>query len=215
MNQQQENNLETGLKKLGLDTSGREYELLLKYIAEIELWNPRYGLIAPDEDLIRRHILDSLSGLSAIQDFAPDSLADVGSGAGLPGIPLSIYMPDTQVSLIERMGRRAGFLRTLSVGLGLRNVQVLEKPVEEISSEEAGFKIVTFRAWSAIDAKVLDSVASILAADGLIAAYKGRRDVVDAELESVSERIRDLRILPLYSGGMEGERHLVLFGLKN
>ena len=207
--------LETGLANFGLN--GRDdadkIAMLERYIDEIQLWNPQYGLIAPGEDLIGRHILDSLSGLAPIRDLSPRHMADIGSGAGFPGIPLAIWLPGCEVSLVERMGRRAGFLRTVAVGLGLKNVKVVEKPVEEIREAESRFDVVTFRAWSAIDDEVLDSMETILAPGGTIAAYKGRRDVIETELSGVENRVFVSAVLPLPSTG-EGERNLVLLKLK-
>ncbi|MDR1058118.1 MAG: class I SAM-dependent methyltransferase, partial [Treponema sp.] len=93
------------------------------YIAEIELFNPAYGLVGAGDrrELVIKHILDSLAPLGIIHRLlsafpSPYNIADAGSGAGLPGIPLAICLPDVSFTLIERMGRRAGFLRnTLAV----------------------------------------------------------------------------------------------------
>ena len=118
----------------------REYSLspiLQKYIEEIELFNQAYGLVkVKDRDeLIVKHILDSLAPLELITQLLkkstcislePWQIADVGSGAGFPGIPLAAHLPSAEFTLIERMGRRAGFLRNCIAVLGLSNVQVEE-----------------------------------------------------------------------------------------
>ncbi len=208
--------LEAGLDSLGLSASadaGRNLNLLGCFIDEIRLWNPRYKLVAAGEDLVDRHVLDSLSGLGAIAALSPGKLADVGSGAGFPGIPLAIYLPDTEIFLIEKMGRRAGFLRTLAVSLGLSNVRVLEMPVEKVSSGNAGFDVVTFRAWSALDDGVLDSMETILAPGGKVAAYKGRRAVLDGELAAIAGRLINPEIFPLKVFGGGEERNLAVFSL--
>lgn len=211
----QRTNLEKGLSQLGLGGAAADgiLQKLIRYIEEIELWNPRYKLVADGEDLVNRHVLDSLSGLPGVAALSPRRLADVGSGAGFPGIPLAICLPDTHVCLIEKMGRRAGFLRTLAVVLGLSNVSIIEKPVEDLSAAESDFDVVTFRAWSALDNQVLDSMTRILASGGRVAAYKGRREVVDAELAAVAGRIGPSEILPLTVFGGGEERNLVIFGL--
>lgn len=216
MNAEQTTSLKNGLKKLGLNAASDSgpADNLLRYINEIETWNPSHKLVAPGDDLVRRHILDSLSGLSAIRDFSPQRMADIGSGAGFPGIPLALWMPETSVCLVERMGRRAGFLRNVAAMLGMAHVAVLEKPVEKISEDEAGFNLVTFRAWSAIDGAVLDSMKKILAPDGIVAAYKGRRDVINEELDAIADRITEPRIIPLETFGGDEERNLVVFGLE-
>jgi len=202
--------LRNGLKMLGLESSGDRVEKLERYIAEIELWNPKYALIAPGEDIVGRHVLDSLSGLEVIRELGPRTLADVGSGAGFPGIPLAIWLNDVDITLIERSGRRAGFLRNVILTLGLNNVSVLEKPVEEASAD-GKFDVITFRAWSAVDDSILDSLGAILANNGTIAAYKGRKDVIESELSAVTGRlvIREIRAVEV--PGLNDERHLVLF----
>ena len=206
--------LQKGLEELGLESSGSRVEKLESYIAEIELWNPKYGMIAPGEDIVGRHVLDSLSGLALIQGLKPRGLADVGSGAGFPGIPLAIWLEDVRVTLIERSGRRAGFLRNVVLLLGLKNVTIVEKPVEELTSDGSGFDVITFRAWSAVDDGLLTSLASLLTPGGSIAAYKGRKEVIEAELASVSGRLSSRDIIPLKVPGQSDERHLVLLKIR-
>ncbi len=111
--------LKEGLAKLGIEESGgRILPLLERYIEEIELFNPAYGLVKVKDrrELIVKHILDSLAPIKIIRDLSKNSIslkiADVGSGAGLPGIPLAVCLPNAAFTLIERMGRRAGFLET-------------------------------------------------------------------------------------------------------
>lgn len=214
MDVKQQRTLSDGLQRLGLNT-GEVAGKLRRYIEEIELWNPRYKLVADGDDLVGRHVLDSLSGLAGIAALSPGRLADVGSGAGFPGIPLAVCLPDTEFFLIEKMGRRSGFLRTVAVTLALSNVHIIEKPVEDVPAAEAGFDVVTFRAWSALDGTVLDSMKTILADGGRVAAYKGRRDVIDGELAAIENRIGPAEILPLTVFGGGYERHLVIFGLNS
>lgn len=204
------NKLYEGLKILGLETSGPRVEKLERYISEIELWNPKYRMIAPGEDIVSRHVLDSLSGLRTIQNLEPESLADVGSGAGFPGIPLAIWLEKTEITLIERSGRRAGFLRNAVLTLDLKNVRVLEKPVEKTAAEGVRFDVVTFRAWSAIDDELLNSLGGILIRGGTIAAYKGRLDVIRGELAGVSKRLEFQDIIDMKAPFQSEERHLVL-----
>jgi 16S rRNA (guanine527-N7)-methyltransferase len=206
--------LRKGLRSLGLETSGARVEKLERFIAEINLWNPRYGLVAAGEDIVGRHVIDSLSGVELIRGMNPGSLADVGSGAGFPGIPLALWLDDTEITLIERSGRRADFLRNTVLALGLKNVRVLEMPVENVfRASGSRFDVITFRAWSALDDSILESLSAILEPGGTIAAYKGRREVIDAELKSISREISstDIRKLGLPESGEE--RHLVLIRL--
>ncbi|MDR2054179.1 MAG: class I SAM-dependent methyltransferase, partial [Treponema sp.] len=111
--------------------------LLEKYIAEIELFNEAYGLVSARGrgELVTRHILDSLAPLGiiarALAGIEAPAIADAGSGAGLPGIPLAICLPSARVTLIERMGRRAGFLRNTLAILGLPGLDVEEREIEK------------------------------------------------------------------------------------
>ena len=169
------------------------------YIHEIERFNDAYGLVKADsrETLIVKHILDSLAPLGHIANFlhaydpavSGKTLADIGSGAGLPGIPLAIYLDGIQVSLIEKMGRRAGFLRNTAAvlasafpGLALSRINV-----EEIEWERAPgrFDLLVLRALSPLDNDYVTKLARLLAPGGTIAAYKGKYNTAQTELDSI------------------------------
>jgi len=201
-----------GLAALGLGTAGARRERLDAYIDLIRLWNPRNRLVADAETLVERHILDSLAGLALLRERRPRRIADIGSGAGLPGIPLAIWMDRVHFALVERSGKRAGFLRNAVVTLGLSNVEVIQASVERLKVDEP-FDLVTFRAWSAVDGALLDAVEPLLASGGVVAAYKGRREVLEAELRSVADRIGEPEIRRLEVPGLDDERHLVVFGI--
>lgn len=200
--------LRKGLISLGLEHCGEQTDKLMAFIEDVEYWNPQYKLIAAGEDLLTRHILDSLAGLALIKSFNPGSIADIGSGAGFPGIPLSLWLPDTEFRLIERSRRRAGFLRNMAISHALANVQIVEKPVEEAIAE-GPFDIITFRAWSTINKKNLAVLFSLLKPDGVIAAYKGRKANIKEELQAVSYLL-DTEINPLTVPGLDAERCLCI-----
>jgi 16S rRNA (guanine527-N7)-methyltransferase len=134
------------------------FSLLSRYIVEIESHNPALSLVGTNDrqELIVRHILDSLAPLGIMsRKFSIDrqfSIADVGSGAGLPGIPLAIVLPDTEITLIERKGRRAGFLRSMQAALSLSNVLVEEAEMEK--AKPGRFALVTFRAFRPLEPKM-------------------------------------------------------------
>lgn len=202
--------LASGLRRLGLDGEGKKAAKIVRFLEEIDLWNPRYGLVAAGEDLVGRHVLDSLAGLTTITAREPRRIADIGSGAGFPGIPLAIWMENTEFSLIERSGKRAGFLRNIIALLELPNVLIIEGPVEDIDPKEANFDVVTFRAWSSIDIDLIEAVAPLLAPGGVIAAYKGRREAIDEEIRRNTDEIGFIEIRALTVPGINEERHLVL-----
>lgn len=159
---------------------------LARYVAQIELFNEALGLVgAKDRDeLVVKHILDSLAPLAVLSALLPAGVprvADAGSGAGLPGIPLAIALPGANFTLIERMGRRVGFLENSVAVLGLRNVDVEQAEVERASPGR--FDLVTFRAFRPLEPPMLKALFRLLAPGGVLAAYKAREEKVAAEME--------------------------------
>jgi 16S rRNA (guanine527-N7)-methyltransferase len=204
------------------DNSGFS-RLLNRYCDEIERFNPAYGLVKVKdrEELFSRHIYDSLAPLEIIRKrLAPFAaagtarLADAGSGAGLPGIPLAIFMPEVQVTLIERMGRRAGFLLNTIAVLGLSNVEIEEAGIEDAAPGR--FHGVVFRAFRPLAPDMLKGLFRLLVpADaegncGFLAAYKGRREKIETELALAGLPAERWELHPLPVPGPCGERHLVI-----
>lgn len=181
-----------GLSSLSLDLDGEQVGQLERYIAEIERFNPVYKLVAAEgEELVIRHIFDSLSAKATIEALLKGSggsrIADLGSGAGLPGIPLAIALPDATVALVERMQRRVGFLRSALVAthLGPR-VEIIDRDLKEVRQQ---FDVVTFRAFRPL-VEILDLVAPIVADGGWVCAYKGQREQVEEELRAVERQCK-------------------------
>ena len=208
--------LAEGLTELGLNESeGRILPLLERYIEEIELFNPAYGLVKvrDREELIVKHILDSLAPLKIKRDLFEarenPKIADVGSGAGLPGIPLAVCLPHAAFTLIERMGRRAGFLRDAVAVLGLPNVAVEEADMDELAlAADDRYDLIVFRAFKPLDAAILKGLFALLKPTGLLAAYKGRRQAIEEEMSGMQYLTRE--IIPLEVPFLDEERHLVL-----
>ena len=236
--------LREGLEKLGVDAPERIFSPLVRYIEEIELFNPAYGLVKVKdrEELIVKHILDSLAPLEIIGRVLNERflamagsgagaetrggqtvwhIADVGSGAGLPGIPLAVCMPGAEFTLIERMGRRAGFLRDALAVLGLSNVRVEETEMENFAQNQAGagrFDLVVFRAFRPLEPAILRGLLGLLGPGGIIAAYKGRREAVEEEMarlfrareETPFPSVGGWEALPLDVPFLKEERQLLL-----
>src|SRR5512138_2396028 len=130
-----EDTLRAGLASLGLPSNGAFFDGLARYVAEIERLNPSLGLVgASGDELIIKHILDSLAPVSFLRSLiagkAHPGIADLGTGAGLPGIPLALAFPDAEIALIDRMTRRTDFLREMVEGLKIYNATVIETQVE-------------------------------------------------------------------------------------
>ncbi|MDR2897576.1 MAG: 16S rRNA (guanine(527)-N(7))-methyltransferase RsmG, partial [Spirochaetaceae bacterium] len=183
-----------GLEKCGF--SGKERDRLAavmeSYIKEIELFNAVYDLVgaADRRELVIRHILDSLSPFPVLEPLIQQTregsplIADAGSGAGLPGIPLAAAFPDIQFHLIERMSRRCAFLENCTAVLGLKNITVENTEAERAGKER--FDIVVFRAFRPLDAKMTKTLLSLLRPEGQLAAYKGKRSKIEEEMTAIS-----------------------------
>ncbi|MCL2806103.1 MAG: 16S rRNA (guanine(527)-N(7))-methyltransferase RsmG [Treponema sp.] len=191
--------------------------LLVRYIKEIELFNPAYGLVGVNsaEELIIKHILDSLAPLGIISRLlkplcaANESLkiADAGSGAGLPGIPLAITLPEYDFSLIERMGRRAGFLCNTKAVLALSNITITESEIEKAAHNS--FNLVTFRAFKPLDKKLLKTLQNVCVKGGVIAAYKGRQEKIKEEMASFGDGL-SWEAIPCPVPFLDEERNLLV-----
>jgi 16S rRNA (guanine527-N7)-methyltransferase len=205
--------LREGLAQLGIMPAEPAQALLEKYIAEIERWNPRFGLVKYDgrQELIVKHVLDSLSAWTALREAASGAGAvlDVGSGAGFPGIPLAIALPDITFTLLERMARRAAFLETCAILLGLSRVKVIQSDLAVMTGE---FDVVTCRAVAPL-ARLLEDIGRSAIRWRAIVAYKGKQERAREEIEEV-ERLMpgrfSLSLRPLRTPFLDEERCLAV-----
>ena len=201
--------LEDGLNRMNLRFSENQLSLLKSYISEIELWNPRYGLVnAKGDMLITRHILDSLAGVEYIASLNRKTLADVGSGAGLPGIPLAIMIPELKVTLIERSGKRVRFLRSIKAMLALDNLTICEMDLKDVVEI---FDMVTFRAFKPVEPEIIGLLMKILNNKGRMIAYKGKLENINREAEMVKEIATVEDIISITVPGLKEERNLVIY----
>lgn len=198
--------LKSGLGALGCPEI---YDKLMAYLGELKLWNPRYGLvnIADDRELVVKHILDSLSPLALFMSWNPRTLVDIGSGAGLPGIPLSLGLPKVQITLVEKQAKRVRFLENTRLMVGLPRVEIQNVNFETIKQ---CFDIVTFRAFTPLDPEVVPKLLALTAPGGRIAAYKGRKQTIDQELEGLKSLGLKIEVIPLKVPYLQDERHLVV-----
>ena len=195
--------LDAGVAALHIDLPAGARETLLAYVALLARWNAAYNLSAVREPaaMVTRHLLDSLSVLPYVQGT---TLADLGSGAGLPGIPLAIAAPGRRVTLVDSNGKKARFLRAAVRELGLANVAVIEARVE---NAEGTFDCVTARAFASL-ADMLAGGGHLLAPDGRWLALKGR--MPEDELAALPEGFRVEAVHPLAVPGLDAARHLVI-----
>ena len=198
--------LQQGIAALGLALPPDAVPRLLDYLALLERWNAAYNLTAIRDpaEMVTRHLLDSLAILPYVHG---DSLADLGTGPGLPGIPLAIAAPGRQVLLVDSNGKKVRFLREAIRALKLEGVRAVHSRVEAV---EGRFDCITARAFATL-ADMLAWGGHLLAPDGTWLAMKGK--VSDEELAGVPATfaLRGVHALAVPGLG-SAERHLVVLG---
>jgi 16S rRNA (guanine527-N7)-methyltransferase len=194
--------LESGLRALRLELSADAIARLLEYLALLVRWNKTYNLTAVREPsgMVTRHLLDSLAVLPYVRG---ETLADLGSGAGLPGIPLAIARPDLRVTLVDSNGKKARFLREAARALPLPNVKVEQVRVQDLSGS---FDCITARAFARL-ADMLAWGGHALASHGVWLALKGQ--IEKDELAQVPAHFKVAGVHALNVPGLEAQRHLV------
>jgi 16S rRNA (guanine527-N7)-methyltransferase len=197
--------LRAGLHALGLDELQTCAPRLLDYLALLAKWNKVYNLTAVREleRMLPQHVLDSLVVLPYIKGA---NLLDVGSGAGLPGIPLAIAMPELHVTLLDSNHKKTAFLRQACIELGLANVTVICERVETWQAPHK-FDIIISRAFSEL-AAFAKLAGHLCAPGGVLLAMKGVHPLEEAELLSANVVVE--QIIPLKVPALEAERHLVV-----
>jgi 16S rRNA (guanine527-N7)-methyltransferase len=183
---------------VGADAQAR----LLAYLALLDKWNRTHNLTAirEPERMITHHLLDSLAVLPHLPSRAGLRLIDIGSGGGLPGIPLAIVRPDWQLTLLDSNFKKATFLRQAAIELPLPNVDVVAARVEEYAPA-AGFDIAISRAFSDL-AVFAGACGKLLALEGRLVAMK--------EIAQLPAGIGVTSTPALKIPGVEGDRHLVI-----
>ena len=200
--------LASGIARLNLEVSDDAIANLLGYTELLKEWSLTYNLIAPQDRnaLLGRHVLDSLS----IGPFVrPGSLLDVGTGAGFPGLPLAMALPQIEATLIDGAGKKIRFIRHVVRTLKLKNVQAMDMRVEALEPE-LKFNNITSRAFSSLAEFVnivrpqMDEGTRLLAMKG---AYPGD------ELENLPDWISVDSVEKLSVPYLQAERHLVIMSL--
>lgn len=204
--------LERGLEELALALPAGAREQLLQYLALLDKWNRIYNLTAIRDplDMVSHHLLDSLAVLPHLPLAAAARVADAGSGAGLPGIPLALARPQWQLALIEANQKKAAFLRQAGIELELANVEVHEGRAEAWRPAER-FALVISRAFT----RLADFVATcrhLVAPHGVLAAMKGKHP--QAELAELPADVQCKAVIALNVPLLKAERHLVLCELR-
>ena len=194
--------LSAGIEQLPIDVDEATQQRLMRFLELVMKWNKAYNLTAVRDiqSMIRLHLLDSLSIAPYVHG---DRLLDVGTGAGFPGIPLAILMPEKQFVLLDGNGKKTRFVTQAKIELGLDNVEVRHARIENYQ-DALGFSSITCRAFSSLD-NILQWMAHLLSPDTHLLAMKGQSDF---ELYNPSEQYT-LETIRLQVPFVEAERHLV------
>ena len=198
--------LDAGLRELGLDPALATP--LLAYLALLARWNQTYNLtgIRDPREMLAKHLLDSLAMHAYLDGI--EHLADLGTGPGLPGIPLAIARPNLQVTLVESNGKKARFLREAVRQLKLGNANVAETRIEAFHPP-ARFDAITARALASLPL-IIELGGHLLAPQGRLLAMKGVRP--DDEIAALPAGWQLLAVHPLRVPGLAAIRHLVEVG---
>jgi len=200
--------LEEGARALDLRLSGEQLARLRGYVDLLAKWNRTYNLTAirEPERMITHHVLDALAILPHLKRFAGARVLDVGSGGGVPGIPLAIAQPEWRVTLLDSNSKKTTFLTQAVIELALPNVDVTTARVEAFASAVA-YDVVVSRAFSDL-ADFATSSARHVARGGVLAAMKGVHP--DEELAQLPAGFRVLAAPAIDVPGLDAARHLIL-----
>ncbi len=192
------------LEQIGVAGDASLLLQLEKFINILNKWNRVYNLTAIRDpaQMVTHHLLDSL----AIQPYFDGyNVLDVGSGAGIPGIPLAIFNPDKKFTLLDSNRKKTRFIAQATIELGLKNVRVVTTRVENFLPEKT-FDTVVTRAFASVD-KILRLTSKLYADGGTVLLMKGL--VPEQELEHLPENFELKKTLRLTVPGLTGERHII------
>jgi len=203
-----------GIEDLGLNLNPENIADLELFLQEMGRWNQVHNLTAieGEQNSVRLHLIDSITVLPIMRQFLTDprpSIADLGSGGGLPAIPIAILQPGWHLTLIEAIRKKTAFLQHVRGKLGLKNIQVLSERVEAVAKNQPGqFDAVISRAFTNL-AHFLELSLPLLKPEGLVFAMKAKR--ADEELQEVC--MDDWRLVadePLKIPNLAVERRLLV-----
>jgi 16S rRNA (guanine527-N7)-methyltransferase len=197
--------IRAGALGLGIELQSVQSRRLLDYLQEMVRWGKAYNLTAirDIENMVPLHLLDSLTVVPHVHG---PRVLDLGTGAGLPGIPVAVLRPDYQVWLMDSSAKKCRFLRHVAGRLGLDNVQVVQSRAENYRPDH-GFDTVVSRAVGTLGL-LMDLSAHLTAPGGRLLAMKGQYP--EAELAEQDDRWKVEEVLALKAPGVEAERHLVV-----
>jgi len=197
--------LASGVQELRLDLSDAQIDKMIAYLTLLSKWNTVYNLTAirDPKEMVKQHLLDSLSAAPAFKDAK--NVLDVGAGGGLPGMMLAIAYPDTRISMIDTVSKKTAFLTQAKTELGLGNVTIYTGRVESLQVQDK-FDVITSRAFSEL-CNFINWSGHLLAEGGQFIAMKGVAP--SEEIERLPEGWTVTGVQALNVPGLQAERHLV------
>ncbi len=204
--------LDAGLLELGVEASGSQRAALLEYLSLLLRWNQSFNLTAVRDPLamVSRHLLDSLAILPHVPE-AGQRIIDVGTGGGLPGVPLAIMQPENTLELLDSNGKKTRFLFQVKTVLGLANMAVRHARAEDWAPGET-YDIVVSRAFASLP-DMVSCCAHLCDSETRLLAMKGQ--VPEDELAGLGPGVRVVALHALQVPGLDEDRHLVELQLEN
>lgn len=202
--------LESGIVRMGLDIPQGAVDHLFLFMELLKEWSGTYNLIARRERdfLLARHVLDSLSIAKWLQ---AGTLLDVGTGAGLPGLPLAIIRPEMEVTLLDSTGKKIRFIRHVGRTLKIANIHPLHQRVEDMGPDQS-FTNITSRAFASLKA-FAEAVRPCAGESSRLLAMKGTYP--DQELKNLPDWVTVESVEQLTVPYLHAERHLVIMSIRN
>ncbi len=200
--------LQSGCELLGLTPDTQQYERWLAYVALLQQWNQTFNLTAVRDprEMVTRHLLDSLSVAS---DVTGERLIDVGTGAGLPGVPLAILYPDKQIDLLDSNGKKTRFLFQVKTRLGLDNIAIHHHRVKDFRPQQ-GYDLVLSRAFASLH-DMVTACGHLVGVDGRFLAMKGM--LPTDEISAIGDLCKVLEVDPVTVPGLSEQRHIIMLSL--
>ncbi|MCY7295407.1 16S rRNA (guanine(527)-N(7))-methyltransferase RsmG [Alteromonas sp. a30] len=202
--EQIQSKLAAACKQLSFDVSEEKQQLLIKYLEMVHKWNKAYNLTSVRDplEMVTVHLVDSIAVSPLLEG---KRFIDVGTGAGLPGVPLAIMNPDAHFVLLDSLGKRIRFLKQVAFELKLANIEPIQSRVEEHVLEEP-FDAVITRAYASLE-QMISSCQHLISSDGQFLALKGVYP--EQELEAIVEPFAVAESVPLSVPGLDAQRHVI------
>ena len=209
-----EQQLSSGIAQQSLAIDESQQQKLIQFVHLLSQWNKVFNLtsINDKKDMVTRHLLDSLVVLPFFTENSKSikTVLDVGTGGGIPGIPLAICLPDMHFVLLDSRGKKVRFIQTAIVKLGLKNVTAVHSRVEDYSIKEdiitQNFDRVISRAFASL-ADMVNVCQHLCDKNGRFLAMKGQ--ILEEEIAQLPEGYRIEEINELEVPGLNAQRHLI------